>query len=163
MTQEGTMRIDKLMTRAALLASTVALLVGVSASAAAQAAKAARKAPPATHNDCMFTRSLRDWRPLDDEHLLLFGPGHTAYLVELVRPAMGLSFNISIGVYDRDGNICPYGGDSIVIEGPIRERISIRSMQRLDDAELDEVYVRFGIRPPAVVKTEPVDEANSSK
>jgi hypothetical protein len=157
------MRIDNLMTRAALLASTAALLVGVSASVAAQTAKPARKAAAPTHSDCMFARSLRDWRPLDDEHLLLFGPGHTAYLVELVRPAMGLSFNISIGVYDRDGNICPYGGDGIVVEGPIPERISIRSMQRLDDAELDEVYVRFGIRPPAVVKTEPADEGKRAK
>jgi hypothetical protein len=156
------MHVEKLITAAALLTSSAVLLVG--SDAGAQTAKAARKAAAAAvHNDCMFARSLRDWRPLDDEHLLLFGPGHTAYLVQLVRPAMGLSFNISIGVYDRDGNICPYGGDSIVIDGPIPERISIQSMQRLDDAELDEVYVRFGIRPPVVVKSEPVDQGGNPK
>ena len=155
------MRIDKLATGTALLASLGALLVSLPA--AAQAGKTKTKAAAAeTYNDCMFARTLRDWRPLDNEHLLLFGPGHTAYLVELVRPAIGLSFNISIGVYDRDGNICPYGGDSIVILGPMRDRISIRSMKRLDDAELDEVYVKFGIRPPKVVKAEPEDEEKSS-
>jgi hypothetical protein len=155
------MRIDKLVTGTALLASLGVLLVSLPA--AAQAGKTKTKAAAAaTYNDCMFARTLRDWRPLDDEHLLLFGPGHTAYLVELVRPAIGLSFNISIGVYDRDGNICPYGGDSIVILGPMRDRISIRSMKRLDDAELDEVYVKFGIRPPTVVKSEPADEEKGS-
>ena len=58
-------------------------------------------------------------------------------------------------------NVCytkllrPYGGDDIIINnGFMRERIPIRSMRRLSDEELDEVYVRFGIRPPAVVDTE---------
>jgi Family of unknown function (DUF6491) len=107
-------------------------------------------------DDCFFTRSLRDWRPLDNSNLLLFTTGRTPYLVELFRPAMGLSFNIMIGVYDRDGRVCPDGRDAIIVNGAIPDRIPIRSMRRLTDEELDEVYVRFGIRPPAVVETEPV-------
>jgi Family of unknown function (DUF6491) len=131
------------------------------ASAALVACAAAPPAPPAPSasssrgDDCFFTRSLRDWRPLDNSNLLLFTTGRTPYLVELFRPAMGLSFNVMIGVYDRDGRVCPYGGDAIIINGIMPERIPIRSMRRLTDDELDEIYVRFGIRPPVVVETVP--------
>jgi len=136
--------------------------LGTSVFAAATVALAACTSTPSAPTaassrgtDCFFTRALRDWRPLDDSNLLLFTTGRTPYLVELFRPAMGLTFNVMIGVYDRDGRVCPYGGDDIIINnGFMRERIPIRSMRRLSDEELDEVYVRFGIRPPAVVDTE---------
>lgn len=104
--------------------------------------------------DCMFARSLRDWRPLDNENLILFGSGRVPYHVELVRPAFGLTFDVMIGVYDRDGRICPFGGDAIIVDGPMPERITIRSMERLDEDELDALYVRFGIQPPPVGEEE---------
>lgn len=59
-----------------------------------------------------------------------------------------------IGVYDRDGRICPFGGDAIIVDGPMPERIAIRNMERLTDDELDQLYLRFGIGPPAVVDDE---------
>jgi hypothetical protein len=155
------MSTEKLTRVAVRLAASMGLLVAFAA--CAQTGQATRKEAEPVHNDCMFARLLRDWRPLDDEHLLLFGPGHTAYLVQLVRPAFDLSFNDFIGVYDRDGSICPFGGDAVVIRGPMPERISIRSMQRLDDAQLDEVYVRFGIRPPRVVTEEPAEAGDAGK
>lgn len=107
-----------------------------------------------TSNDCFFANTLRDWRPLDDRNLILFADGRRPYLVELVRPAMGLTFNVMIGVYDRDGRICPYGGDAIVVDGALPDRITIGSMRRLTDAELGEVYERFGVSTPAVIEAE---------
>jgi hypothetical protein len=143
-------------------AALLAALTGC-ASTGAPSTGAPSTGAPATYNDCLYARSLRDWRPLDDEHLLLFGPGRTAYLVELFRPAMRLGFNIMIGVYDRDGRICPYGGDAIIVDGPMPERIPIRSMRRLTAEQLDEVYVQFGIRPPAVVEQEGVEPDNGAQ
>jgi hypothetical protein len=105
----------------------------------------------AVFNDCLFAVGLRDWRPLDDRNLLLFGNGRRAYHVELLRPATGLRLEVMIGVYDTDGMICPYGGDAIVIDEPMPDQIAIRSIKRLSDDELDAVYVRFGVRPPAVI------------
>jgi hypothetical protein len=112
-----------------------------------------------TYNDCFFASTLHDWRPLDDENLILFAGGRRPYHVELIRPAVGLSYDVMIGVYDRDGRICPYGGDAIVIDGVIPERILIRSVRRLTPEQLDEVYVQFGIRAPAVIEAEEVDPA----
>lgn len=108
-------------------------------------------------DDCMFAVSLRDWRPLDNENLILFQSGRQAYHVELFRPAIGLTRDIMIGVYDRDGRICPYGGDAIIVDGPMPDRIPIRAMRRVSENELDALYVEFGIRPPPVVDTESVD------
>jgi Family of unknown function (DUF6491) len=104
-----------------------------------------------TYNDCIYGRMLTDWRPLDRQNLILFAGGHQAYHVVLFSPAMGLDFSVMIGVYDRDGRICPYGGDAIIVDGPIPERIPIRSIRRLTDAELDELYVQFGISKPKIV------------
>lgn len=111
----------------------------------------------ATSNDCFRARSVRDWRPLDNSNLILFAEGRRPYHVELVRPAMGLSFNDSIGVYDRDGRVCAIGGDAIVVGGAMPERITIRSIRRLTDEELQAVYADFGIETPVIVESEPVD------
>jgi hypothetical protein len=64
---------------------------------------------------------------------------------------------VAIGIYDRDGRICPYGGDAIVIDEVVPERIAIRSMRRLTDEQLEEVYVEFGIHAPAVIDAEEVE------
>jgi hypothetical protein len=106
-------------------------------------------------DDCLFAISLRDWRPLDDRNLLLFANGRRAYHVQLFRPAPDLRFDVMIGVYDDDGMICPYGGDAILTDGPMPDRVPIRSIKRLSDDELDAVYVRFGVRPPAVIEAAP--------
>jgi hypothetical protein len=42
------------------------------------------------------------------------------------------------------------------------DRIAIRSIENLSDDELDAVYVRFGIRAPAVIDTETEPEAAQS-
>lgn len=110
-----------------------------------------------TYDDCLFASTLHDWRPLDDRNLILFANGRRPYHVELVRPATGLSFDVMIGIYDRDGRICPYGGDAIVIDDVVPERIAIRSMRRLTDEQLDDVYVEFGIHAPAVIDAEEVE------
>lgn len=115
----------------------------------------------ATYDDCFFAATLHDWRPLDDENLVLFANGRRPYHVELAMPAFGLTYDVRIGVYDRDGRICPYGGDSIVVNGIIRERIPIRSMRRLTDEQLDALYVQFGIETPAVIEVTEVESEES--
>ena len=132
--------------------SIAALALGAIATGASGAENERR-----SYNDCFFARTLRDWRPLDNEHLILFANGRKPYLVELAVPAFGLSFEFKIGVYDRDGRICPYGGDSIILEGLVHDRIPIRSIRRLSDSEFDEVLVEYGVKPPVVVDEESVE------
>lgn len=132
--------------------------LGVAATAALLAACATTTTDErarARSDDCMFAVSLRDWRPLDNENLILFQSGRRAFHVELFRPAIGLTRDIMIGVYDRDGRICT--GDAIIVDGVMPDRIPIRSMRRLSEGQLDALYVEFGITPPPVISTESVD------
>lgn len=138
---------------------------GLASAAAAAALLVAACAAPsqqpgsgrAAGSDCFFASTMRDWRPLDDRNLILFANGRRPYHVELVRPAMGLSFGIMLGVYDRDGRICPFGGDAIVVDGAIPDRIPIRSITRLSPEELEAVYIEYGISPPVVIDAEEVE------
>jgi hypothetical protein len=136
----------------AALAAVTTLTAGCATSGTAPAAA------ETTYNDCIFARTLSDWRPLDNRNLILFGNGRRPFLVELVQPVPGLNFNFMIGVYDRDGRICPYGGDAIIVrDGGMAQSISIRSIRSLTDEQYDDVLVQFGVTPPEVVEVEPVE------
>jgi hypothetical protein len=107
--------------------------------------------------DCILGNSVRDYTALDNRNLILYGQGRRPYHVVLTTPAIDLEREFSIGVYDRDAafggisRICPYGGDAIIIDGPITERIPIRSIEAIDDTQVEALLVRFG-------KAEPADE-----
>lgn len=142
--------------RAATLAA-AALVTGACATTSSTQTQTTRSAG----SDCFFASTLRDWRPLDDENLILFAQGRRPYHVELVRPATNLSHNVRLGIYDRDGSICAVGGDTIVIDGAIPDRIRIGSLRELDRGELDALYTEFGIRTPAVIDAEEVELSES--
>ena len=109
-------------------------------------------ASKASHEDCIFAGTISDWRPLDEQNLILFAAGRRPYHVVLARRAFGLSYESQIAIYDRDGRICSYGGDSIIVDGVMTDRIFISSIRKLSDSELEQVYVDFGIHKPIVVE-----------
>lgn len=113
----------------------------------------------ASDNDCFFARSVSDWRPLDNRNLIVFTSRRNPYHVQLSAPTTRLRSQDTIGFMDRDGRICPYGGDAIVINGIMPDRITIASIRRLDEGTLEEVYLQFGIRRPEIIETpgEPVE------
>ena len=100
-------------------------------------------------SDCIINRGIRDFETLDNQNLILFGPGNRAYHVILTTPSINLEGEFAIGVFDRDGRICPFGGDAILVEGPLDERIPIRSIEAIDDLDVEALKVRFGkLEPP---------------
>jgi hypothetical protein len=110
-----------------------------------------------SYNDCFFAVSLTNWRALDDENLILFAGRRRPYHVVLSRPAFGLNHDFMIGVYDRDGRICPFGGDAIVIDGGMPDTIRIRSIQQLSTEQLEQLYVSFGLEDPASVEVAEIE------
>ncbi len=56
-----------------------------------------------------------------------------------------------ISFYDRDGRLCPYGGDAVIIDGAFPERVPIRGITRLSESDLEVLYADFGISRPAIV------------
>jgi hypothetical protein len=97
---------------------------------------AATSKAAATHSDseCVFTSALDDYQPLDNERLILWAPGHKQpYLLTLTFPSSDLKWGIQVGFEDRDRNgmICGWGMDSVVIPGGMPNRITIGSMTKI--------------------------------
>lgn len=132
------------------LALSVALLLGACTATSEEPRSAARGS-----TDCFFARSLRSWRPLDDRNLIVFANGRQPHHVELVAPMPGMSRNFAIGLFDRDGLICP--GDSVVARDALPNRIRIRSIRRVTEEELEALYVQYGLEPAAIVELRPIE------
>ena len=118
-------------------------------------------AEPATRGgDCIFSRTIDSWTVLDNETLLIYAPSRkTPYLVKLFRPEYSLKSEFQLGFLDRDsdGQICDVSRDAIVLPGLGRgfaNRIPIRSVQRIDQAQATELIAKSKVKPernPAVV------------
>lgn len=99
-------------------------------------------------SDCILIRTVRDYSLLDDRNLLIWGPGKRAYYVTLFRPAFELRSSIRIGFSSRDDQLCPYGGDAIVVGTFNREEIGIQAISRVSEEEAEQLLVRYGRKEP---------------
>jgi len=104
-------------------------------------------------SDCILIRTIRDYTPLDDRHLLIRGAAKRGYLVSLTRPAFGMRSSFRLGFSSRDDRLCPYGGDSIVLGDMPNEQIRVRSITRVDEEQAEELLIRFGKREPTGDRT----------
>jgi len=110
-------------------------------------------------SDCILIRTIRDYTPLDRQHLLIHGPGRRAYYVRLFRPAFEMRGSIGLRVNSRDDQLCPYGGDSIIFGSFADERIPVQSISRLSADQEEQLLIRYGKSEPAGSGTpeEPAD------
>ena len=109
---------------------------------------------------CMFSSTIRDFTTLDDRNLILDAPGNRAYHVVLATPSINIEteFRIAVVDRDRDGRICSYGRDRILIDGPLTEQVSIRSIEQIDEIGVEALKVRFGLIEPATEEAVTVTE-----
>ena len=105
-----------------------------------------------TYDDCFFARAMTDWRPLDNRNLVVFTGARRAYHIQLATPSRGLRFDDTLAFTDRDGRICPFGGDAVVINGLMPDRIPIASIRRLDEGQLEDLYRTYNIAGPQIIE-----------
>jgi len=122
-------------------------VAGISIGASANASTASH----AGKNDCVFTSAINDFKPLDRNKMVIYGPGRKAYLVELSMPLPELKFANRLAFVDRnhDGMLCGYGMDRIVVADSgigFRTPSTILGMQRLDDAGLAQLEQQYDVR-----------------
>ena len=110
-------------------------------------------------SDCILIRTIRDYSPLDNQHLLIRGPAKRAYFVTLFRPTFEMRGSMSLRFDSRDGQLCPYGGDSIVFSGLGGESIRIQSISRITADQEEQLMIRYGKRKPAE-SVAPAEPAN---
>lgn len=113
-------------------------------------------------SDCILIRSVRDYTPLDDRNLLIWGPAKRAYHVTLFRPAFELRSSFQMSFSSRDDQLCPYGGDRIVFGSFNPDSIGIQSISRLSAQQADELLIRYGRKEPEQqTAPEPADVAGA--
>ena len=105
-----------------------------------------------TYDDCFFARAMSDWRPLDNRNLVVFTGARRAYHIQLATPSRGLRFDDTLAFTDRDGRICPFGGDAVVINGLMPDSIPIASIRRMDESQLEDLYRTYNIAGPQVIE-----------
>jgi hypothetical protein len=94
---------------------------------------------PETTNQCIFFRTLYDWKPLNNSNLIVWAPNRNSpYHIQLDRPCSGLKFAYSIGFTSRDSRLCGFGGDSVLVEsgGGRADRCPIGSITKLTEESL---------------------------
>lgn len=99
-------------------------------------------------SDCISIRTIRDYTPLDSQHLLIHGIGRRAYFVTLMRPTLELRGTLGLRFDSRDDQLCPFGGDSIVLGAFASERVNVRSISRLRADQEEQLLIRYGKMEP---------------
>jgi hypothetical protein len=113
--------------------------------------------------DCISTRTIRDYRVLDDANLVVTGNGNRKYHVSLSRRAVGLRASWKIGFRSASGRVCGSFDDIIVDDGFGPERIRIAGIRELTPEEYDALLVRFGKREPAIEPAPATESVESAE
>ena len=146
-------RIDDMDFRRTILTACLALAVMATASTASAAGNDQKSAPSADNPsyktlesppkrfpqgglDCIFFRSIYDWRAIDRYNLIIWAPNRRSpYHVELDRPCDGLRFTDTIAFSSNlDGRLCAFGGDAVVVD---HDRCPIGAITKLTPEQLD--------------------------
>ncbi len=129
------------MTRRSLFTTTALTVLLVTAGCASTSNPEQRTS---TGNDCVFLRIVDGWEVLDNSSVLVRTsgpPDRRSYLVRLARPAPELRFTADLRLLDGngDGQICGWGGDSVVTSGATAQRYQIRAVERLSESQLEDL------------------------
>ena len=128
------------------IASATLLLAGTASMAATNPAVSGRE----NDSDCVFFRSIHDWRALDSTHMVVWAPGkRSPYLVTLSFPLTDLRWAYRLAFVDgnRDGTLCSYGRDAVVVpDGFTSWRSSIRGISKLDAAGVAALEAQYEVK-----------------
>jgi hypothetical protein len=117
----------------------------------------------AASSDCISTRTIRDYRVLDDANLVVTAQASRKYHVTLSRRAPGLRSSWKIGFRSVSGRVCG-GFDDVLVDGGLGpERIRIASITQLAPEEYEALLVRFGKKEPAIEPAPAHDEVESAE
>jgi hypothetical protein len=117
----------------------------------------------AAGSDCISTRTIRDYRALDDANLVVTAQANRKYHVTLSRRAPGLRSSWKIGFRSTSGRICGGFDEMLVDDGFGPERIRIASITQLTPEEHEALLVRFGKKEPAIEQAPATDDVESAE
>lgn len=131
--------------RNAGLAAAASLALAFAASAPGAGTGSRDRLPPIT-KECIFERSLHDWRPLDRYNLIVYAPSRRhPYHMELDFPCEQLRWADAIAFVSPhpDGRVCGFGGDYILVGDGFVERCPIGAIHKLTPEQAEELVAAF--------------------
>ena len=114
-------------------------------------------------SDCISSRTIRDYRVLDDANLVVTATGNNKYHLTLSRRAVGLRASWKIAFRATGGRICGGFDDILVDDGFGPESIRIAAIRQLTPEEYDALLVRFGKKKPAIEQAPATDDVESAE
>lgn len=120
-------------------------------------------AAAAARSDCISTRTIRDYRVLDETNLVVTAHANRKYHVTLSRRAVGLRSSWKIGFRSTSGRVCGGFDDVLVDDGFGPERIRIAAITQLTPEEYDALLVRFGKKEPTLEPAPATDDVESAE
>jgi hypothetical protein len=101
--------------------------------------------------DCIHQPSIRGYRVLDEQNLIIDASARKKYHVTLQRRAYGLRNTWGIGfVESASGRICAGFGEIVFNDSGIANRYRIASIRRLTPEEEEGLLISFGLKEPEV-------------
>ena len=155
-----------------------AIALSMAAGASAPAFASTDTSSRAGGNDCVFARTINNFKVLDRDKMIIWAPTRSkAYLVELSMPMPELKFANTIAVVDRnhDGMLCGYGMDRIIVADSspgFRTPATVMGMKRLDDAALAQLEQQYDVRltrkkvaaaPAGTAQEQPEDKSGTTE
>lgn len=114
-------------------------------------------------SDCISTRTIRDYRVLDDANLVVTTGASQKYHVSLSRRAHGLRTSWKIGFRSTTGRVCGGFDDIIVDDGFGPEHIRIAGITQLTPEEYEQLLVAFGKKEPATAPAPAMKSVESAE
>ena len=117
----------------------------------------------AARSDCISTRTIRDYRVLDDANLVVTAQANRKYHVTLSRRAPGLRSSWKIGFRSASGRVCGGFDEILVDDGFGSERIRIASITQLTPEDYETLLAGFGKKEPAIEPAPATEEVESAE
>ena len=95
-------------------------------------------------SDCILIRTIRDYTPLSRDSLLIHASGKRSYFVRLFTPSFGLNSSFQLATKSRDDRLCPYGGDSIIVDRTAWGEARIQSISRVNPDQVEQILIHYG-------------------
>jgi hypothetical protein len=106
-----------------------------------------------SRGDCILQSSIRGYRVLDEQNLIIDASVRKSYHVTLQRRAFGLRSTWGIAFETPTGRVCA-GFSEVVFDDHMGiEKIRIASIRALTPEDKDDLLIRFGKKQPDIEHT----------
>jgi hypothetical protein len=68
-----------------------------------------------------------------------------------------------LGFDSRDDQLCPFGGDGIVVGSLHQESIGIQSISRVSEEQAEQLLIRYGRKEPAEQQAPPPKDVEGAE